>query len=144
MDTGFSRRALCGAALAAGLLTAGGAAPPAVSTLAEGVAQASRPEVDQYIQALLAEQHIAGVSLVVVSDGTIILAKGYGYLDGRRPLRPEDFLGQRFFSAPARPAQAAAGYPQHTLTVMAFTSGHAGRLPARKIVRAVSHLMAVP
>ncbi len=98
------KRGLFIALLAASLLTAcggggGGGAAPAenivltpVTTLAAGVTQTAQPEVDQYIQAQLAEQRIPGLTLVVVKDGTVVYGKGYGYADREimRPVKPED------------------------------------------------------
>ena len=107
-EPSMNRRALVVAALAASLLAAcgggGGAAPPAaevvppvatlvpVTTLAAGVTQTDKPEVDQYMQAQLVEQRIPGMTLVVVRDGTVIYGKGYGYADRAlaRPVKPED------------------------------------------------------
>jgi len=97
------RPALFIAALATILLTAcgggGGAPKPAgdvvlapVSTLAAGVTQTARPEVDQYMQGQLVEQRIPGMTLAVVRDGAVVYAKGYGYADrgNARPVKPED------------------------------------------------------
>jgi D-alanyl-D-alanine carboxypeptidase len=99
----MNKRAFCTAMLAAGLLAACGGdnnapPPPAdivlppVTTLAAGVTQTTRLEVDQYVQGQLAEQRIPGISLVVVQDGQVIYAKGYGYasLEGALPVKPED------------------------------------------------------
>lgn len=92
-------RAIFIAALAANLLAACGgdagapaAAPlPTVSTPAEGVEQTAKLDVDQYIQGQLIAQNIPGITLVVVREGKVIYAKGYGYdsLETRRPVRPE-------------------------------------------------------
>jgi len=88
--------------LSAGLLLAcggGSSSPPApeialpaVTTPAEGLMQTTRLEVDQYMQGQLVAQRIPGMSLVVVRDGQVIYAKGYGYasLESARPVRPED------------------------------------------------------
>lgn len=99
----MNKRRLLAAALAAALLAAcgggGGGTPPPVeadlppvTTLAEGVTQTTRLEVDQYMQGQLVAQRIPGMSLVVVQDGQVIYAKSYGYasLAGARPVKPED------------------------------------------------------
>jgi CubicO group peptidase (beta-lactamase class C family) len=103
IGTIMNKRALFIAALAMSLLAAcgggGGTAQVAgdvalapVTTLAAGITQAARPEVDQYMQGQLVEQRIPGITLVVVRDGTIIYGKGYGYADREtaRPVKPED------------------------------------------------------
>lgn len=96
------RRAVLITLLSAGLLCAcggGSSSPPAaqvalpaVTTPAVGVTQTTRLEVDQYMQGQLVAQRIPGMSLVVVQDGQVIYAKGYGYasLESARPVRPED------------------------------------------------------
>ena len=60
-----------------------------LTCLARGVAHAD--EVDEYIATSMARQHIPGLSLVVVRDGAIIKAKGYGLasLEHHVPARPE-------------------------------------------------------
>lgn len=65
---------------------------PVVTTLAAGVTQTAKLDVDQYIQGQLVEQKIPGITLVVVRDGAVIYAKGYGYasLESARPVKPED------------------------------------------------------
>lgn len=126
---------------------------PVVSTLAEGVIQLPRPEVDQYMQAQLVEQRIPGVALVVIKDGQIIFAKGYGYtsLAPARPVRPEDrFRIGPLATGALQPsamdmarrdaAQHGARYRQHQLTVMAFTNQDAGRADPLRIVRAVRQM----
>lgn len=126
---------------------------PPVSTLAEGVIQLPRPEVDQYMQAQLVEQRIPGVALVVVKDGQIIFAKGYGYnsLAPARPVRPEDrFRIGPLATGALQPsamdmarrdaAQHGARHRQHQLTVMAFTNLAAGRADPLRIVRAVRQM----
>jgi CubicO group peptidase (beta-lactamase class C family) len=35
--------------------------------------------VDQYVEAEMARQHIAGLSLAVVRNGKVVRAKGYGF-----------------------------------------------------------------
>ena len=101
----MNKRSLLIAALTTSLLAAcgggggGGTVPPAadvvlapVSTLAAGVTQTTQNEVDQAMQGQLVEQRIAGMTLVVVRDGTVIYGKGYGYADREtaRPVKPED------------------------------------------------------
>lgn len=96
----LNHRALFIVALSAGLLAAcGGGAPPEgdvvlapVTTLAAGVTQTTQLEVDQYMQGQLVEQRIPGMTLVVVRDGAVIYAKGYGYAEREtaRPVKPED------------------------------------------------------
>lgn len=45
----------------------------------EAAARAADPgEVDAYVQRLMARQHIPGVSVAVVRDGKVVLARGYG------------------------------------------------------------------
>lgn len=91
------------AALATSLLAGcgggGGSSPPPadvvlppVTTLATGVTQTAKPEVDQYIQGQLIEQRIPGITLVVVQDGKVIYGRGYGYAEREtaRPVKPED------------------------------------------------------
>jgi D-alanyl-D-alanine carboxypeptidase len=101
LGRGTGKRALLITLLSAGLLFAcgGSSSPPApqaslppVTTLAAGVTQTTRLEVDQYMQGQLVAQRIPGMSLVVVQDGQVIYAKGYGYasLESARPVKPED------------------------------------------------------
>jgi D-alanyl-D-alanine carboxypeptidase len=94
----------CLAALAASLLVACGGNDNAaniihedpvllpVSTPAIGVIQADKAEVDQYMQKQLVDQKIPGATLVVLQQGQVIYAKGFGYanLDAKRPVKPED------------------------------------------------------
>lgn len=102
LGRGTSKRTLLITLLSAGLLFAcggGSSSPPAselalppVTTLAVGVTQTTRLDVDQYMQGQLVAQRIPGMSLVVVQDGQVIYAKGYGYasLESARPVKPED------------------------------------------------------
>jgi hypothetical protein len=130
MQIGFNLRVACIAVLAAGLPAGCG-----------GNTQAARPEVDQFVLGQLIEQRLPGVSLVVVRDGAVIYAKSYGkpFLNVRR---------DRFFGMAGAPSGAPAPvagrvpYPQHRLTVIAFTSGDDERANARKIVRIVSQMFA--
>jgi CubicO group peptidase (beta-lactamase class C family) len=48
-------------------------------------------QVDSFVQSEMQKQRIPGVSLAVVKDGQIILAKGYGYanLEHQVPVKPE-------------------------------------------------------
>src|SRR2546422_6980438 len=48
-------------------------------------------KVDDYIKAEMQRQHIPGLSLAVVKDGQIILAKGYGFanVEHQVPVKPE-------------------------------------------------------
>src|SRR6266704_5104386 len=48
-------------------------------------------KVDDYIKAEMQRQHIPGLSLAVVKDGQIILAKGYGFANAEHqvPVKPE-------------------------------------------------------
>jgi CubicO group peptidase (beta-lactamase class C family) len=48
-------------------------------------------KVDEYVQAEMQKQHIPGVSVAVVKNGEIILAKGYGYanVELQVPVKPE-------------------------------------------------------
>jgi CubicO group peptidase (beta-lactamase class C family) len=65
---------------------------PAIATArADASTQVDRPDVDAYVQAQLASQHIPGLSLAVMHAGQIVYAKGYGYADPatRAPMRPE-------------------------------------------------------
>ncbi|MGH9959420.1 MAG: serine hydrolase domain-containing protein [Pyrinomonadaceae bacterium] len=48
-------------------------------------------KVDDFVKAEMQKQHIPGVSLAVVKDGKIVLAKGYGFanLEHQVPVKPE-------------------------------------------------------
>ena len=48
-------------------------------------------KVDDYIKAEMQRQHIPGLSLAVLKDGQIILAKGYGFanVEHQVPVKPE-------------------------------------------------------
>src|SRR6266536_1738141 len=48
-------------------------------------------KVDDYIKAEMQRQHIPGLSLAVVKDGQVILAKGYGFanVEHQVPVKPE-------------------------------------------------------
>ena len=65
---------------------------PAVSTTrADGTAQTPRGDVDAFVQQQLVALKIPGATLVVMHDGQLVYAKGYGYADltARTPARPE-------------------------------------------------------
>src|SRR2546429_6118569 len=60
-------------------------------------------KVDDYVKAEMQRQHIPGLSLAVVKDGQIILAKGYGFanVEHQVPVKPETIfqsgsIGQQF------------------------------------------------
>jgi CubicO group peptidase (beta-lactamase class C family) len=55
------------------------------------MAQTSPAAVDQYIQAEMTKQHIPGVALLVVRDGSIVQAQGYGFsnIELQVPVKPE-------------------------------------------------------
>jgi CubicO group peptidase (beta-lactamase class C family) len=55
------------------------------------VAQDETAKVDAYVAAELQKQRIPGVSLAVVRDGKIVLAKGYGFanVEHQVPVKPE-------------------------------------------------------
>src|SRR6266700_5374468 len=60
-------------------------------------------KVDDYVKAEMQRQHIPGLSLAVVKDGQIILAKGYGFanVEHQVPVKPETVfqsgsLGKQF------------------------------------------------
>src|SRR5580698_8119298 len=55
------------------------------------VAQVAPPAVDQYIHAEMTKQHIPGLALLVVRDGKIIQAQGYGFsnVELQVPVKPE-------------------------------------------------------
>jgi CubicO group peptidase (beta-lactamase class C family) len=60
--------------------------------VAQGVAQDTvTAKVDDFIKSEMQRQRIPGVSLAVVKDGRIILAKGYGYanVEHQVPVKPE-------------------------------------------------------
>src|SRR5437588_12178357 len=62
--------------------------------LAAGAVQAQQPiatRVDDYIKAEMQRQRIPGLSLAVIRDGRIVLAKGYGLanLEHQVPVKPE-------------------------------------------------------
>src|SRR3989442_7642620 len=48
-------------------------------------------KVDGYIKAGMQRQHIPGLSLAVIKDGQIVLAKGYGFanVEHQVPVKPE-------------------------------------------------------
>ena len=52
--------------------------PPAAGPVQGPVAVSSTSGIDDYIQGLMQKRHIPGVSIAVVRDGKVILAKGYG------------------------------------------------------------------
>lgn len=97
-------RLLYAAALSATLLVgcggSGGAPPeppaevvlPPVTTAAVGVTQTANLAVDQYMQGQLVAQRIPGASVVVVKEGQVIYARGYGYanLASALPVKSED------------------------------------------------------
>src|SRR3989442_3156658 len=47
-------------------------------TLTSAKADKLTDEVDVYVKAQMEKQHIPGLSLAVVKDGKVVLAKGYG------------------------------------------------------------------
>lgn len=102
-------RLLYAAVLAASLLTGCGGSsgssgsstapePPAeavlppVTTAALGVTQTANLAVDQYMQGQLVAQRIPGATVVVVKEGQVIYARGYGYanLASALPVKSED------------------------------------------------------
>ncbi len=52
--------------------------PPAAGPVQGPAAVSSTSGIDDYIQGLMQKRHIPGVSIAVVRDGKVILAKGYG------------------------------------------------------------------
>ena len=76
-------------------------APPSAAPVAAQVATRGprdKVEVEAFLDGLMAaylrDKHIAGVTVSVVRDGSILLAKGYGYadVDKRRPVDPDKTL----------------------------------------------------
>ena len=60
-------------------------------------------EIDDYVQAQMQRQHIPGLSLAIVKEGKVILAKGYGFsnVEHNVPAKPETIyqsgsLGKQF------------------------------------------------
>ena len=71
----------------------GGKAAPAPAPAAAAPARVSIPplnvgELDSLIQRVVAEKHLVGVSVGVMQDGKVVLAKGYGFrsLDPQEPV----------------------------------------------------------
>lgn len=101
---GYTKRntLLLTAALAAAILSAcGGGSSEApnvnpsslamVSTAPAGMAQAANPAVDNFVQTMMKDVEIPGLSLAVMENGKLIYAKAYGYaqLERATPARPE-------------------------------------------------------
>jgi len=66
-------------------------------------AQASRLDsVDTFVRAQMAQRHIAGLSLAVIQDGRIVLARGYGVADEttRDPVTPATLFQAGSISKP--------------------------------------------
>jgi CubicO group peptidase (beta-lactamase class C family) len=92
--------ALCIASLLVAVApTSAGLALPASSPRPAAVATLGDPKelatfMDGMIGSQMAEQHVAGAVAVVVKDGQVLLAKGYGYADveKRIPIDPETTL----------------------------------------------------
>src|SRR3989442_1997538 len=69
----------------------------ALAVLAAGLNSAIRAQdaitskVDDYMKAEMQRQHIPGLSLAVIKDGQIVLAKGYGFanVEHQVPVKPE-------------------------------------------------------
>jgi len=51
----------------------------------------STAQIDEFVKAEMQRQHLPGVSLAIVKDGTIVYAKGYGYsnVEHQVPVKPE-------------------------------------------------------
>ena len=64
---------------------------PVVSTAPSGSLQASRPDVDTYVQQMVKANKIPGLSLAVMENGQLVYAKAYGYanLENALPATPE-------------------------------------------------------
>jgi CubicO group peptidase (beta-lactamase class C family) len=60
----------------------------AITCLAQGSLES---KVDEYVRAEMQAQHIPGLSLAVIKDGRIVLAKGYGLanVEHQVPVKPE-------------------------------------------------------
>ncbi|SHH72698.1 serine hydrolase domain-containing protein [Massilia sp. CF038] len=95
-------RRLLMAAFTLSLLSAcgGGDDPPpatsvnkllSVSTAPAGSAQAARPDVDAYVQEMVKQHGLPGLSLAVMENGQLVYAKAYGYanLESAVPAKPE-------------------------------------------------------
>lgn len=79
--------ALCASAAFAQTAPAAAPAPPPV---AAAEATGLEPFVDGVVQTAMRTERIAGVSVVVVRDGAVVLLKGYGVADeAGRPVDPE-------------------------------------------------------
>lgn len=55
------------------------------------ISAAALAEVDAYVQAQMAQQHVPGLSLVIAQDGKTVFAKGYGMADttAKTPVTPD-------------------------------------------------------
>jgi len=51
----------------------------------------STAQIDEFVKAEMQRQHLPGVSLAIVKDGTLVYAKGYGYsnVEHQVPVKPE-------------------------------------------------------
>ncbi len=53
--------------------------PVALGLLIAGLIMAQEEDLDHYVERVLAEQEVPGMSIAVVKGGEILLAKGYGF-----------------------------------------------------------------
>ena len=51
----------------------------------------STAQIDEFVKAEMQRQHLPGVSLAIVQNGTLVYAKGYGYsnVEHQVPVKPE-------------------------------------------------------
>ena len=72
--------------------------PAAVDSVQSEDLLASRPELEAFLDGLLAREmerlHVPGLAIVFVKDGQILFSKGYGFgnLQERTPVRPDRTL----------------------------------------------------
>ncbi|SRR6266567_1904898 len=61
-------------------------------------------KVDDYVKAEMQRQHIPGLSLAVIKDGQIILAKGYGFanVEHQIPVKPRLFFSRARWASGSR------------------------------------------
>ena len=70
-------------------------APVVLGLFIVGLIVAQEQDLDQYIERVLAEQGVPGMSIAVLRGGEILLAKGYGFanLELRTPATAESLYG---------------------------------------------------
>ncbi len=82
-------------------------APIALGLFIAGLIMAQEQDLDQYIERVLADQGVPGMSIAVLRGGEILLAKGYGFasLELRAPATAQSLYGWDQFQSSSPPLQ---------------------------------------